>query len=316
MTVSRNSGIPLFFQGMKYYGNAMYVVLNGKFVDERKAAISALDHGFLYGDGVYETLRTYGGKVWQIGRHMGRLESSAGLLKIDFPWSREKIEGWVNGLVKKNGYAESRIRVTVTRGANGMVFDGAVKPTILIQAVELKAQPARIYKSGVGVITVKMKRIMPRAKTISLLPMVLAWQQMKEKKAYEAVYVDEKNNVLEGTVTNVFAVKKGVVYTPKNGVLPGTTREAIMTAARRSGIKMKLRDFKVRFLRGADEVFISNAPRGIVPVRSVDGVKVGGERKGGAGGAVKVGRGMSAGCPGPVTRSLMKTFEEYIWKNI
>jgi len=294
----------------------MYVVLNGKFVDERKAAVSVLDHGFLYGDGVYETLRTYGGKVWQMDRHMERLELSAGLLKIDLPWGRKKIADWVSGLVRKNGFAESRIRVTVTRGVNGMVFDGAVKPTILIQAAELKAQPARIYRNGVEVMTLKMKRIMPRAKTISLLPMVLAWQRMKDKEAYEAVYVDEKNNVLEGTITNVFAVKKGIVYTPKNGVLPGTTREAIMSAALRSGIKVMLRDFKVRFLRGADEVFISNAPRGIVPVRSVDGVKIG------AGGGLKAGRGvnavvaLSAGCPGPVTRDLMKAFEEYIWKNI
>ena len=274
----------------------MYVVLNGKFVEEKRAMVPVTDHGFLFGDGIYETLRTYGGKVWQIDEHLKRLAVSAALLKIGLPWGREKIASWVNGLVKRSGFMESRIRITVTRGSNGMVFTDSKKPTILIQAAELKPQASAIYKNGVPVITLKMKRILPEAKTISLLPMVVAWQKIAEKRVFEAIYVDEKNRVLEGTVTNVYIVKRGIVYTPAKGVLPGTTLMALKKAAARVGIKVLRRDFTVGVLRNADEVFITNAPRGIVPVCGVDGIKI--------------------GRPGAITKKLMKAFESYICQNI
>ena len=276
----------------------MFVILNGKFIDEKEAVISVLDHGFLFGDGVYETLRTYGGKVWQLDEHLKRLAASAKMLKISLPWGLKKIASWVNGLVRKNGFKESRIRITVTRGTNGMVFTDSKKPTILIQAFELKSSPPGIYKRGVSVVTMKMKRILPEAKTISLLPMVLAWQKIEKKKAYEAIYIDEKNYVREGTVTNVFMVKNGLVITTGKNILSGTTRQAVIKAAGRIGIKVRQKDFTLNLLRKADEVFITNAPRGIVPVCSVDGVKVG------------------KGCPGLVTRKIMKAFEEYVWQNI
>jgi branched-chain amino acid aminotransferase len=276
----------------------MYVVLNGKFVEAGKAFVPVADHGFLFGDGIYETLRTYGGRVWQINEHLKRLEASAKMLKIGLPWGRGKIAGWVEGLVKKNGFKESRIRVTVTRGRNGTVFTDSKKPTLLIQSVELKAQPPAVYAKGVDAITVKMKRTLPLAKTISLLPMVLAWQELARRKAYEAIYTDERGRVLEGTITNIFMVKKGITVTPKSGILKGTTRQAVMKAARGAGISIKQRDFTVRSLRGADEVFITNAPRGIIPVRSVDGVRIG------------------KGRPGPVTEKITEAFEKLIWRNI
>ncbi len=276
----------------------MRVFLNGKFVDEKKAVVPATDHGFLYGDGIYETLRTYGGKIWQMDKHLKRLERSARLMKIPLPWDRAKIGSWVEKLIEKNGFGESRIRITVTRGVNGTVFTGGRKPTILIQAARLKPEKTEVYKKGVEVITVRMKRILPRAKTTSLLPMVLAWQRLEKEHAYEAIYIDEKGFVKEGTVTNVFIVKNGKVFSPKSGVLAGTTRDAVTLAARRAGTRVRLADFTVRRLYKADEVFITNAPRGVVPVRMVDGRKIGKK------------------CPGPVTRQIMTAFEKYVWKNI
>ncbi len=267
-------------------------------MDARKAQVSVFDHGFLYGDGVYETLRTYGGFVWQPLEHLRRLKKSAGMLGIKLPWSLKKMEEWIDGTVAKNGFKESRIRLTVTRGENGFDFGNAKKPTICIQVQKLAAQPGGVYKRGVEVVSFRGERILPEAKTLNLLPMVLAQRYMKKKKAYEALLVDGKDFVREGTVTNVFAVFGGILVTPGKGILAGTTRDALIKLARRLRIKTEVRDMKLSEIYKADEVFITNAPRGIVPVRSIDGKKIG--------------SGVLGQVPGPVTKMLMKAFEEKI----
>jgi len=276
----------------------MFVLLNGKFIKAGVAKISVMDNGFLYGDGVYETLRTYGGKIWQVDEHLLRLRSSAALLKIDVLWDDKRLVLWLKKLCVLNGFGESRIRISVTRGVNGMDFNGAKKPTILMQTTKLKEVARSVKMAGVKIVTVKMKRLLPQAKSISLLPMILARQAADKAKAYEAVFVDEKGCVLEGTVTNVFMVKGGVVYTAGRGVLPGTTAGALIKAARSAGIKVVRGSVPLAVFRRADEVFLTNAPRGIVPVVQIDGKKVG------------------SGRPGEMTRKLMSVFEEYICKNI
>jgi branched-chain amino acid aminotransferase len=276
----------------------MFVLLNGKFIEGGEAKISVMDNGLLYGDGVYETLRTYGGKIWQVDEHLRRLRSSATMLKIGVPWDDRKLVSWLKRLCSLNGFGESRIRITVTRGINGMDFSGSKKPTILIQAVELKSVPRSAKMGGVKVITVNFKRLLPEAKTISLLPMILARQAIDKAKVYEAVFVDEGGHVLEGTVTNVFIVKKGIVYTPGKHVLPGTTAKALIKAVSAEGIRVVRKDIGLAGFMSADEVFLTNAPRGIVPVAEINGKKVDG------------------GKPGKLTRRLMAVFEEYICKNI
>ncbi len=284
----------------------MIVFLNGKFFDSKQAKVSAFDHGFLYADGVYETLRTYGGRVWQSGEHLKRLRNSAGMIGLSLPWSLKQIEAWINGTVVKNGFKESRIRVTVTRGENGFDFGPAKKPTICIQVQKLIEQPASVYKRGVKVVSFEGERLLPEAKTLNLLPMVLAQQFMLKKKAYEALFVDAKGRggeralVREGTVTNVFMVKNGVLMTPGKNILAGTTRDAVLKVARRLGLQMKVGDIQLRDLYEADEVFLTNAPRGIVPVCQVDGKKIG-ERS-----------GTNGGCPGKITKKLIKAFDDYV----
>lgn len=272
----------------------MFVCLNGKFLKAREAKISIFDHGFLYGDGVYETLRTYGGKVWQQEEHLKRLEQSAQSLGICLPVLRGVLGEWILKLVKKNGFGESRIRITFTRGANGFDFLTSQKPTLLIQAEELQPQPALVYKNGVKVVTVRLQRVAPEMKSISLLPMVLAQQTMKAARAYESLLVDSQGFVREGTITNLFLVKNNVLFTPKSNILKGTTRSFVLRLARANGLRVQIADFTVRKLKNADELFLTNAVRGIIPVKQLDG--------------------HIYGKPGPVTKHLIRVFDETITK--
>lgn len=270
----------------------MFVCLNGKFLKAHEAKISVLDHGFLYGDGVYETLRTCNGKIWQLKEHLKRLERSAAMIGLCPPVAVGTIGKWTEQLVRKNGFAESRIRITLTRGANGFDFTSLKKPTLLIQAEELVPQPPGVYKKGVKVVTIHIERTVPAMKSISLLPMVVARQKMG--KAYEALLVDHKGYVREGTITNVFMVKNGVLWTPAKHILHGTTRDYLLKLVRKERMKIRVQDFTLRKLLNAEEVFLTNAPRGIIPVRQVDTHQY--------------------GKPGPVTQHLMKIFDESLRK--
>lgn len=264
----------------------MFVCLNGKFLKAREAKVSIFDHGFLYGDGVYETLRTYGGKVWQIQEHLKRLERSGKRVELDLPISLEVLEKWVRKLVEKNGFQESRIRVTLTRGIS--------KPTLLIQSEKLHLQPESVYKNGIKTMMVYVERVAPEVKSISMLPMIIAQQCMKHSGAYEGLLIDNKRYVREGTITNVFMVKNGVIFTPKSRILKGTTRNCIIKIARKMKMRLRVEDFTVRKLKNADELFLTNALRGIIPVRRVDD--------------------HIYGRPGPVTKQLMRTFDDAIRK--
>ena len=254
--------------------------------------MSVFDNGFLYGDGVYETLRTYDGRIWQIDEHLKRLGKSCKLVGIRLPWSFKQIGEWVEKTVQLNGFgngresekaeadSEARIRITVTRGENGFDFGPGEKPTIFVQVQRLVPQPEKFYEKGVAVVTFKAQRYLPEVKSISLLPMVMGSRLAQQKKVYEAVFVDAADYVLEGTITNIFMVENGVLLSPKKNVLAGTTRDFLMKIAKKNGIKALLADFKLKDLYAADEVFITNAPRGIIPVVKIDGRKIGNGRPG------------------------------------
>ncbi len=252
----------------------MIVFLNGQFMKAEEARVSVFDHGFLYGDGVYETLRTYKGKIWQLEEHLARLGKSAELLGLRLPYSLQELAEFTLQTVQRNGFAESRIRITLTRGISGFDFTSCERATLCIQVQELVPQPEEVYAKGVAVITFQGARPLALAKSISLLPMILAKRAAEDAKVYEAIFVNEKGYVLEGTITNVFIVQKGVLITPKNNILLGTTRQFILRIAKKAGMKVKEKDFKIADLYKADEVFITNAPRGIVPVVKVDGKKI------------------------------------------
>ncbi|MBD3328574.1 hypothetical protein GF340_04685 [Candidatus Peregrinibacteria bacterium] len=273
----------------------MFVFLNGKIIDEKKAVVGINDHGFLYGDGVYETLRTANGKIWQFSLHMERLRKSLRKMRITYEPDEKFLHEKILELIKKNKLREARIRITVTRGENKFVFDGAKNPTVLITVCEPDKVDSKLIRKGVAVATMKVKRVLPGAKSISLLPMIMGKQYAADKQVYETVFVNEKSHVLEGTVTNIFIIKKGFVYTPGREVLNGTTRNFIVRLARKNGYKVKIGVVTKRFLKNADEIFITNAPKGIIPVVEVDGVQI--------------------GKPGIITKELIEIFNEHIANN-
>lgn len=258
----------------------MFIFLNGKFIKPAQAKISVFDYGFWFGDGVYETLRTYNGKIWLLNAHLDRLLHSAEMISLKIPWSKKQIGQWIKKAVDKNGFKESRIRITVTRGEIDLqkgLFSGLAKgdPTICILVQELKELDPMVYKEGVKVITFEAERIFAEAKTIILTPQLLAKMAAEKKGAFEALLVDRNGFVTEGASTNFYIVKNGVLITPKDNILAGTTRDLILKIVRKT-CRVDLRNITLREIYRADECFISNAPFGIVPVAKVDGKKIGG----------------------------------------
>lgn len=261
----------------------MVVYLNGKFLNARDAKISLFDPGFLYGDGIFETLRTYHGEIWQLEDHLARLVQSARMRGWKLSWNAEELAAAVQKTVRKNNYPDSRIRITITPGAK--------QPTLFIWVQPLEKLPHSVYERGVPAITFPLERPFPQMKTISMQPLLIARSEMRKKKAFDALLINHKGNITEGTWTNVFIVKRKVLITPRLGVLLGTTRDIILKIARPL-FRIKLDDITRRELIHADECFLTNSPKGIVPVVRIDSEKVG------------------TGRPGPVTRHLQKEFEK------
>lgn len=273
----------------------MFVLLNDQIVPAAEAKISVNDHGFLYSDGVYETLRTYHSKIWQIDEHLTRLRQSATILSLQVPYSDKQISEWLDKLLAKNGFKESRVRITLTRGNNNFDFVTCSQPTFLIQVAPLMPEPREVYEEGVNIITVQFHRFLPEVKSISLLPFIIARQHMAKTNAYEAIFTDLKGFACEGTVTNIFIVKDNVLKTPGNNILFGTTRDLILEMAREINMKVEVTDLAIKELQDADEIFITNAPRGIVPVRRID-------------------ESSPKKAPGSITQTLMQTLQHKIEK--
>ncbi|MBI2639166.1 aminotransferase class IV [Candidatus Peregrinibacteria bacterium] len=266
----------------------MVVYLNGKFVNARDAKISIFDPGFLYGDGIFETLRTYRGKIWQMEEHLQRLYESARMRGWKLSWSEKELAEVVEKSVLKNNFPESRVRVTITPGVK--------QPTLFIWVAPLEHIPARAYTEGVSVITFPLERPFPQMKTTSIQPLLIARSEMAKKRVFEALLINRKGNITEGTWTNVFIIKRKTLITPRLGVLLGTTRDTVLKLAK-SLFRIKLRDISRQQLMRADECFLTNAPKGIIPVVRVDGEKI------------------RTGRVGPITKHLQKEFEKRVWKN-
>lgn len=243
---------------------AMYVFLNGKFIKKTQAKISAFDAGFLYGDGIYETMRFSNGKTEDLELHFKRLCLSAEILIGRLQFKKVQFANWIKKLVSKNKLKEARIRVTVSGSK-----------TILIVAEKLKKESAKVYKEGVKAVTYQIERVLPEIKITNLAPQMIARNYMKKKNAYEVLLVDRDSYVREGSVTNVFIVKNGILMTPEKRILKGIIRGRILEIAKKIRIPVKLCDIPVDELMKADEVFITNSIKGVVPVVQVDGHKIG-----------------------------------------
>lgn len=265
----------------------MIVYLNGKFINARDAKIPIFDPGFLYGDGIFETLRTYRGKIWQMEEHLERLYESAKMRGWKLHLKPEQIAQAIEKTVAKNDFKESRVRITITPGVQ--------TPTLFIWCQPLEKLPKKVYSRGVSAITFPLERPFPQMKTTSMQPLLIARAEMAKKRAFEALLINCKGYITEGTWTNVFIVRKKKIITPRLGVLLGTTRSTVLKLAKPL-LRVKFKDISRRELLNADECFVTNAPKGIVPIVRVDNEKIG------------------TGRVGPITKHLMKEFDKKIWQ--
>ncbi len=288
------------------------VNLDGVLVRPADARVSVFDRGFLYGDSVYEVVRTYGGRPFELDAHLARLRHSAERIGLEPKWDATRAAAEIGRTLEaaRGGdapepdaapwnVAERYVRVVMTRGAGEIGLDPAlaVDPVALVIAQPLAGPPARAYREGVAAAFVGVRRASPAAmdptaKTGAHLANVLAVHEAREKGAHEALLLDERGAVTEGSSSNVFAGRGGKVATPPlaAGILEGVTRGVVLRLARDAGVLAEEAPLRPEDLEGADEVFITSTVREIVPVTRL------GDR------AVGTGR------PGPVTRRLHDAF--------
>jgi branched-chain amino acid aminotransferase len=267
------------------------VLIDGRPVAPEAAKVSVFDRGFLYGDSVFETLRTYAGHPFALERHLARLAASAERVFIEVPVSLEQLGREVESAVVGAGNHESYIRVSVTRGiGESLGLDPGLSrhPLRVIIVTPLKAPPAAYYQDGVSVITRRASRVTDGggasgAKIGNYLAAVLATREMVAAGAAEALLVDGRGQVIEGATSNVFAVlADGSLLTPpeEDGILLGITRETVLSVAAELGLSCRTASLPLEVLLGASEVFITSSVRELLPVVRVDGNLIGSGRPG------------------------------------
>lgn len=239
-------------------------------MEEKKAVIPITDHGFLYGDGIYETMRTVNGKLWLFNEHIKRLKASAKVVDLRVPYKKSDIREQILLLIKKNKLKEARIRITISRGSSELRFGPAKSPTFLIDAKKLTFPPKELYEKGISVVTYDIERPMPKIKSTSMLPTIIAYQYAQKKYVHEVLLVDHRGRVTEGSMSNVFFVRKGRLITPKKYILEGTVRNLIIKRE-----KVKQTTVKKRDLPKMDEAFITSTIKGVLPITRINGRKVG-----------------------------------------
>jgi branched-chain amino acid aminotransferase len=286
---------------------ATLVNLDGVLVPPEEARVSVFDRGFLYGDSVYEVIRTYGGRPFELSRHLDRLEGSAARIGLPLPWSRERLGAELTRTLAASGNAESQVRVVVTRGAGELGLDPAlaVDPLVILIVRELHPPPTSAYRDGVKAQLVGVRRAVdPRAKTGNYLSNLLALKTAREHGAYEALMVDPGGRITEGTSSNVFWVAGGALCTPpiEAGILEGITRAVVLEVARSLGIAVREEPLAPDALLAADEALVTGSVRELVPV-----VRVGLDSEE---------HTLGGGAPGPVVKRLAAAFRERAWRSV
>lgn len=257
------------------------VYIDGKYVPKSEAKISVFDHGLLYGDGVFEGIRSYEGAVFRLDQHLTRLFESAKSIDLQIPLSYEEFKEAILETLRTNKLTDAYVRVVVTRGIGTLGLTPATcpKPTIIIiadylkplfEGVNVKAVVASTRRNAVTALN-------PMIKSLNYLNNILARIEAIKAKVDEAIMLNQNGTVAEGTGDNVFIVKDGVVITPPPtaGILLGVTRDAVITLAREERIQVLEKDFTVHEVYNADEAFLSGTAAEIVPLVEVDGKKIG-----------------------------------------
>lgn len=276
------------------------ISVNGVLGPPEAAAVSPLDRGFLYGDSVYETIRTYGGRPFLLRRHLDRLRRSADRLDIPHDRAPVDIEREVLRTLAGAGSPETAIRVVLTRGPGPIGYDPETcgPPTVVVYARPCPEIPAAWLREGVDVAVVQVRRNSPSAldpaiKSSNLLNNFLAWQEARRQGAYEPVLLNAGEHLTEGATSNVFVVRSERLLTPtlEEGLLEGITRGAVLDLARHDGIETAEEALTADDLRRADEAFLTSTLKGVLPIRRCDGWPI------------------RHGRPGAITRRILALFE-------
>jgi len=270
---------------------AVYYI-DGLFVDQHEAVLPVSDLAILRGYGVFDFLRTYGGRPFHLDAHIQRLQNSAKLIDLACPWEHAEIRDIVTETMQRNDFPESSIRLLITGGDSDDSITPGSNPRLLVMVSQVKTFPERWYEDGVEIITTDITRYIPGAKSIDYIRAILALNNARSVGAVESLYVDAQGHVLEGTTSNLFMVADSQLITPPADILPGVTRDVVLDIVA-PDFKLELRAVAKEELLGADEVFLTSSNKEVLPVRVIDGQVIG------------------SGKPGVFTKQIMKLFSEY-----
>lgn len=261
-----------------------YVYLNGEFVESEKAGVSVFDHGVLYGDGVFEGIRAYGGRVFRLGEHIDRIFAAAKAIALEIPMTKAELSAVVVATCKKNGLTDCYIRLVITRGKGNLGISpiNCEKPTVFCIAAGIKLYTDEQYEKGMNVITSVQRRnkatiVDPQIKSLNYLNNILAKIEANRAGAAEAIMLNHDGIVTEATGDNIFIVKNGEILTPPVyvGILDGITRRTVIEAAKKEGIPVRETEFTLFNVYNADECFLTGTAAEAIAVTSVDGRTIG-----------------------------------------
>jgi branched-chain amino acid aminotransferase len=276
------------------------VWLDGKWSDRETATISVYDHGLLYGDGVFEGIRVYGGKIFKLSEHLDRLYDSAKAIWLTIPMPKEEMAAVTEEAVRRSGIAEAYIRHVITRGVGDLGLDPrkCPKPSIIIIVDTIRLFPEEVYETGLRVVTAgtpipHREALSPRVKSLNYLAHILAKIEGIHSGADEVLMLDSEGHVAEGSGQNIFVVKNGAIWTPAPyaGILKGVTRDVVIELAREAGYDMQETMLNRYDVYTADEAFFTGTASELIAIRQVDGRIIG------------------TGKSGPVTRDLRSRFQ-------
>lgn len=279
------------------------VWLDGQLVDKADAKISVYDHGLLYGDGVFEGIRAYAGKIFRPEQHLRRLYDSARAIRLTISQTPNELLEAAYETVRANHFTDCYIRLVVTRGSGylGLNPNRCPNPTVFIIADTIDLYPKEMYENGMSVITASVIRnhpnaLSPRIKSLNYLNNILAKIEAVDAGVPEALMLNHEGNVAECTADNIFIVRDGKVQTPgtADGILEGVTRDVLIELCGKISVSCTEKTLQRHDVYISDECFLTGTAAEVIPVTKVDGRPIG------------------TGQPGPITRKLMKAFHEHV----
>ncbi len=282
---------------------SLKIYIDGKLYDKEDAKISVYDHGLLYGDGVFEGIRCYSGKVFRLAEHLDRLWDSAKAIWLEIPIGREEMAKAVVDTLAVNNIKDGYIRLVVTRGVGTLGLDPnkCARPSIIIITDSIALYPADWYEKGLTIMTSSVPRVppaalSPRIKSMNYLNNILAKIEGLQAGCIEALMLNHKGELAECTGDNIFLVRKGKLFTPgpNAGILEGITRNAIIELAREMGVEVCEISLSKYDAYVADECFLTGSGAEVIPVVKIDG------------------RSIGSGKPGPITKQLIAAFHKLV----